>query len=201
MSRLADVLEVMYDSHRRYRTFRATGWTPRDRSCRLWWAGPTLIRTEQDRQRGTLTIVRAGPRWWILEPDGTAHSNEGDDSLGVGMGPGLELLHSRELLGAAVPRFVREEVVANRPAAVLECRPRMGDGDNRWWAGLDSPFEVAVDRERGVLLRCPSMEVTECAFDEDFPQEVFTAPYSPDSMMMSSKNVTCSLGKPRYAVM
>jgi len=179
MSRLGEVLEVMYESHRRYRTFRAAGWTSGESSWRFWWAGPTLVRTEQDRPEGSLIIVRAGPRWWIREPDGTAHTNEGDDSIRVGLGAGLELLHSRELLGAAVLRFVREDAVATRPAAVLACRLRASERW-RWWSHFDGPFEVAVDLERGVVLRRPSMEVTECAFDEDFPEELFAAPYGPD---------------------
>jgi hypothetical protein len=124
-----------------------------------------------------MIIVRAGPRWWIREPDGSAHTNEGDDSARVGLGPGLELLHSRELLGAALLRFLREDVVATRRSAVLECRPRAGSEHSRWWSHLDGLFEVAIDLEYGVVLRRPSLEVTECAFDEDFPDELFTSPY------------------------
>src|SRR5438132_5121274 len=177
MSPLGDVLELMYDSHRRYRTVRAAGRTPWDSSWRMWWAGPTLIRTQQDRPQGSLITVRAGPRWWVQEPDGTAHTNEGDHGVRVGMGPGLELLHSRDLLGVAVLRFVREDVVAARPSAVLECRPRDGTEHWRWWSQIDGPFEVTVDLERGIVLRRPSIEVTECAFDEDFPEDLFKAPY------------------------
>ena len=57
------------------------------------------------------------------------------------------------------------------------------DPEPLWW-GADE-YEVLVDSERGVLLRCASrlngedfdaLEVEEIHFDERFPEDVFAAP-------------------------
>ena len=61
-------------------------------------------------------------------------------------------------------------------------KEREYEPDPLWW-GADE-YEVLVDTERGVILRCASqlggedfdvLEVEEIRFDERFPKDVFTA--------------------------
>jgi hypothetical protein len=105
---LADVLEAIHASHRRFRTVRAAG-VSNGRAWRMCWAGPKRVRTEEERQEGALVIVQAGDRWWIREPDGKGHTNEGDPNhrwLASARGP--RLLRPRSLVGSTVLDYLRE---------------------------------------------------------------------------------------------
>jgi hypothetical protein len=190
---LADVLEAIHNSRRRLRTVRAAGLF-NDRGWRMWWAGPKHVRTEEERDDGVQIIVQAGDQWWIREPSGKGHTNEGDPNVGVGFGPGLDLLHSRPLLGSTVLEYLHEEEIAGRRAAVLRARPHPRRGGVEWW-GSRRPFRVAIDLERGILLRARRIEVTEVAFDEDLETSVFTSPLLADQPLEStarrSREVPC----------
>jgi hypothetical protein len=181
MSRLGEVLELIYSSRRRFRTARAAGRT-NDTAWRLWWAGDAYFRFEDEREGGGSVNVRAGPTWWALEADGEAHTNDGDPHLRLGMAPEFGLLHTRSLLASGVLEILREDRVAGRPAVVLRATPRMGAGHWRWWGFWEStePIEVPIDVERGVALGGPYFQVDEIAFAEDFPREVFSRPYPED---------------------
>jgi hypothetical protein len=151
----------------------------------MWWAGPKHVRTEEERDDGSLVIVQAGDHWWIREPGGKGHTNEGDPNHAVGFGPGPEFLRPRPLLGSTVLEYLREARLAGRRAAVLRARPR-GDGDQgRWW-GSGDPFDVAIDLERGIVLRAHGTEIEEVAFDQDFEAAVFTSPLVPGQRVEST---------------
>jgi hypothetical protein len=178
MTALADVLEAIHTSHRRFRAVRASG-VFAGRPWRMWWAWPRYVRTEENADDGVRVIVQAGDWWWIREGGGRGHTNEGDPHHGVGFGPGLELLHTRPLLGSTLLELQDEAVVAGRRAAILRATPRP-DGDfGRWW-GTGDPFEVAIDLERGIALRAHGVEMNEVMFDEEFDASVFASPLSPD---------------------
>jgi len=101
-------LEAIHASHRRFRTVRAAG-VSNGRAWRMWWAGPKRVRTKEERQDGALVIVQAGNQWWIREPDGKGHTNEGDPNhrlLASARGP--RLLRPRSLLGSTVLDYLRE---------------------------------------------------------------------------------------------
>lgn len=151
----------------------------------MWWAGPRHIRTETQRDDGVQVIVQAGDQWWIREPNGKGHTNEGDPSLRVGFGPGPELLHPQPLLGSTVLEYLHEAKLGGRRSAVLRARPRAEGDLGRWW-GSGDPFEVAIDLERGIALRAHGIEMTEVAFDEDLEASVFASPFSPDQPVESS---------------
>jgi hypothetical protein len=181
---IAEVLEAIHTSHRRFRTVRASG-VSNGRAWRMWWAGPKHVRTEEERDDGSLVIVQAGDHWWIREPGGKGHTNEGDPNHAVGFGPGPEFLRPRPLLGSTVLEYLREARLAGRRAAVLRARPR-GDGDQgRWW-GSGDPFDVAIDLERGIVLRAHGTEIEEVAFDQDFEAAVFTSPLVPGQRVEST---------------
>jgi hypothetical protein len=178
MSRLGDVLELIHSSRRRFRTARVAGRTD-DTVWRLWWAGDDHYRFEYAREGGGHVGVRAGPVWWALDPDGEAHTNDGDPNSRLGMAPEFGLLHTRSLLACAILESLREERVAGRAAVVLRATPRPGAGHWRWWGfwGSADPIEVPIDLERGVALGGFNHRVDAIAFDEEFPTEVFSQPY------------------------
>jgi hypothetical protein len=152
VTQLAVVLEAIHTSRRRFRTVRAAG-VSRGRVWHMWWAGPKHIRTEEERDDGVHVIVQAGDRWWIREPNGKGHTNEGDPNVGVGFGPGPELLHPRPLLGSTVLEYLHEAEIAGRRAAILRARPYPRRGGVAWW-GSRRPFQVAIDLESGVIPSC-----------------------------------------------
>jgi len=184
MTALAEVLEAIHTSHRRFRKVRAAGLVG-GRPWRMWWAGPMDVRTEEERDEGVRVIVQAGDRWWIREPGGKGHTNEGDPNVRVGFGPGPELLRPRPLLGSTILQYVEEATIAGRRAAILRASPR-SDGDfGRWW-GSGDPFDVAIDLERGIALRAHGIEMTEVAFDEEIAASVFSSPLSPGQPVEST---------------
>jgi hypothetical protein len=183
MTDLAEVLEAIHTSRRRFRTVRAAGLVG-GRSWRMWWAGPMRVRTEEGHE-GVHVIVQAGDQWWIREPGGKGHTNEGDPNVRVGFGPGPELLRPRPLLGSTFLQYVEEATIAGRRAAILRASPRP-DGDfGRWW-GSGDPFDVAIDLKRGIALRAHGIEMTEVAFDEEIAASVFSSPLSPGQPVEST---------------
>jgi len=129
--------------------------------------------------------VQAGDRWWIREPRGKGHTNEGDPNVRVGFGSGPELLHPRPLLGSTLLEYRGEGTIAGRRAAILRASPRP-DGDfGRWW-GSGDPFDVAIDLERGIALRAHGVEMTEVAFDKELEPSVFASPLSSEQPVEST---------------
>lgn len=184
MTALAEVLEAIHTSHQRFRSVLAAG-VFKERTWDMWWAGPKHVRTEEDCDDGTRVIVQAGDRWWIREPNGEGHTNGGDPNHTVGFGPGPELLRPRPLLGSTVLEYLRMATIAGRRAAVLQARPRVDGGNRRWW-GSGDPFEVAIDLERGIVLRADGIEMTKVAFDKDLEAAVFASPLAPGRPVESS---------------
>lgn len=181
MPRLGDVLELIYSSRERFRSAQAVGRT-NETVWRLWWAGDTYFRFEEDREGGVHINVRSGPMWWTLGADGEAHTNDGDPSVRLGMDPVFGLLHTRSLLASAVLEILRQDRVAGREAVILRATPRPEAGHWRWWGFWEStePIEVPIDLERGVALGGPYFQVDEIRFEEEFPDDLFSRPYPED---------------------
>jgi hypothetical protein len=156
----------------------------------MWWAGPRHIRTEEERGDGASVIVQAGDQWWIREPNGKGHTNDGDPNYGVGFGPGPALLRPRPLLGSTVLEYLDEATVAGRPAAVLKARPRPDGDSGRWW-GSGDPFEAAIDLQRGIILRAHGTEMQDVAFDEDLEAAIFASP------LVAGQTVESLMNRPR----
>lgn len=175
MSDLGEALEAIHESARRVSSIRAAGRSG-DAVWHVWWAGRRRVRSERTNSDGTLLIVQDGPRWWTLDRNGEAHTNAGDERYAVGFGEELAMLRGRALLTARLS-VVRDDEVAGRPARVLRVESRNGRDDVGWRFGAAvEPFEVAIDVERGVVLRQPGMEVDAIAFDEPHADELFEAP-------------------------
>jgi hypothetical protein len=62
MVELGDVLEVIHDSHRRFRTARLVGRSGQDR-WQLWWAGDRRYRVEAQTPAGRSVTVADAPEW------------------------------------------------------------------------------------------------------------------------------------------
>jgi hypothetical protein len=178
MTGLGDVLQIIHSSMQRFRTVRAVGTT--DGSIwRFWWAGNDRFRFERGRNGGGFVNVRAGPKWWVLDSDGRAVTNEGDPEVGLGMQPEFGLLHTRSLLATAILEVLRDEEVAGRQAAIVRATPRRGADHWRWWGfwGATEAMEIPIDIERGVALGGFRFRVEEIFFDEEFSPDVFSRPF------------------------
>lgn len=178
MTGLGEVLELIHTSPRRFRTARAIGRT--DGSVwRFWWAGNDRFRFERKRDGGGFINVQAGPVWWVLDSDGQALTNDGDQNQGLGMQPEFGLLHTRSLLATAILEVLHDKQVAGRRAAIVRATPRPGADHWRWWGFWDAtqPMEIPIDLERGVALGGFRFRVDEIAFDEKFSPDVFSRPY------------------------
>ncbi len=138
--------------------------------------GPRHVRTEEAQRGGTLVTVRADADWWMRFPNGRVETNNGDESLQVGFNSSiLQILQSRALLSTAILEFLGTDVIAGRPAATLRARPHKESEHARWWRSAE-PFDVAIDLQRGIVLRGPRLEVAKVAFDASFSDDVFGSP-------------------------
>jgi outer membrane lipoprotein-sorting protein len=157
-------------------------------TVRLWFEKPHRVREEREGDlRGAVLGVRDGERWWMYSPESGARSNEDDLSFGSGVGQQYEhFLDPSGLIPGLTFEPLDETIVAGRRALRVFARPRGGKSDSphqvlRLGVGADE-YELAVDVERGVLLRALARvdgeefsvhEVTEIAFDESFAPETF----------------------------
>ena len=159
--------------------------------ARLWLVKPYRRRVERrgrdGRTRYESVSVHDGPRWWSYHAYGdTAEvvSNEEDESIGHGGQTELDyLLDPARLLPSLDLEPAGRTTRAGRDALAVRATPRR-DGDF-FGPGLPAggdEHELAVDAERGVLLRAVSrldgeefwrVDVDEIAFDVEFLPETF----------------------------
>ena len=152
---------------------------------RLWFHGRQRVREEADDEGRTRLGVRDGDTWWIWDDYSGAITNDGDAHHQAGIGQQVEwLLDPGPLL--AVLRFgsVRRATVGGRDAFVVRAVERAA-GDRLVLITLPfgyDEYELAVDAERGVVLRAACLldgrevtvfEMVELAFDEEFPADTF----------------------------
>jgi len=152
------------------------------------WIALDRVREEREEADAHLTLsIRNGDRWWLYSPQIGAHANDGSRNHVGGVGEvALRLLEPSHVLAALRLEAAGEVRAAGRTALRVRATDR-GREDTamlffQLGYGADS-YELAVDRERGVLLRTAALldgepfaitEVTEIAFDEEFPPETFT---------------------------
>ncbi len=151
------------------------------------WVDGDRAREEREGPDAFPTLgIRDGSRWWLYSKESGASTNEGDPDTQSGVGEeALTLLVPGHLLGTLRLEHLGEVVVAGRPALLARGTARTRDRSeaffHRLGFGADG-YELAFDRERGVLLRTTGMfegrpltstEVIEIAFDEAFPPETF----------------------------
>jgi outer membrane lipoprotein-sorting protein len=154
---------------------------------RIWLDGDRAREEREGPHAYPSLGVRDGTRWWQYSNEYGASSNESEPEVGTGIGEqALGLLEPAHVLGALRLHPPGETEAAGRPALVAAAEPRGRDRNgtfslHRLGLGADA-YELVFDSERGVLLRTTSLldglpltvtEVTEIAFDEEFPPETF----------------------------
>jgi hypothetical protein len=152
-----------------------------EHTTRFWLEKPARLRKESSGTWGTELVVRDGPRWLTVDADGLATTT---GSL-IFLGELEQLLDPSPLLEALRFQPLGPDMVAGRPAARLHAVPReRGPGGSvldQLGSGADA-YELAVDAERGILLRVAALvdgepysviELSEVAFDEEFPAGTF----------------------------
>jgi len=163
---------------------RPEGWSRfSERTSRVWLQRPNRVREENGSGRWR-TAIEDGTRWWTYDEQGREHSNEGEPEVGTSIAEGARLLFDpAPLIGALRLRLAGEITVAGRPAYRVLGQPRwQGSTWTFFHLGEGDELELAVDRERGVVLRSAArleghdfrvVEAVEIAFDEEFPAETF----------------------------
>lgn len=143
------------------------------------------IRVETSGDHGDRLTIRAGRLWWAYAPQSGSISNETEPEVGGGNGGDFDwMLEPATLLPAFdfTPAGMRE--VAGRHAVNAMAFPRRDPraGFGAHFAHGADDLALAVDAERGVVLRAAAriddepfalFEITEIAFDEDFPDDLF----------------------------
>ncbi|MFP5318976.1 MAG: hypothetical protein ACLGI2_11875 [Acidimicrobiia bacterium] len=178
-------------------------------TVRAWLDRPgDRRRIEVTDGHGERLTVQAGERWWSYMPLIGSMSNEGDPEVGTGGGAEYDWLVEPWSL---VPGLALEPVgaveVAGREAIDVRATPRPFDPRLGFVAHLAPGADevaLAVDRERGVVLRCESRldgrpftlhEVTEIAFDEPLADDLFRFE-SPDGSPVRSPRETYARPEP-----
>lgn len=153
---------------------------------RLWLQPPD--RWREEGENGMLTIVRERFRWlsglpWKQGLEQEINPAQGWRSL-LGDLALAEMLEPAALLPAVWLDLLGETHYAGRPAWQVRAVPREPGHPvfpHVLWLGADE-YELLVDSERGVLLRCSARfdgrefagrELLEVIFDEAFPDDLF----------------------------
>lgn len=162
---------------------------------RLWIRRPSTYRTTFAVGGDEVTAVIDGDWWWSVSQSMGARTNGGRANHSHGLGPGEPLFSFKTALAALQLEEWSEAEFAERSAARLTARPLPAeertpydDGDyhaisrlHGIGAGADE-FELMVDAERGVILRCEArlggkpfriLEVKTIRFDETFADDTF----------------------------
>jgi len=157
-----------------------------DEAWRLWIAGPWK-RARFVAGREDVDVVFHEPTWWS-NGHGGSRTNGGARNSRHGEGPGADLVCTPDYptpidIGNVTSGSRRGRVTLDVEARIRrgsECR--RGRGLHGLVIGEADEIVLAIDRERGVLLRAESrfrgsahrvLEVTDVAFDEEFPPSTF----------------------------
>jgi hypothetical protein len=205
VTELRDLLELLYLARTRWQTARTTmdDWTHLDRqqdayerslgfagtsqphawgeiaaTSRTWLESGGRFRQE----RQDMTLVHDGTKTWIDTPQSGVVEHESQFMRPIGD----ELLDPATFLPGFEFRIAGDTEVAGRTAIAVEATPRpRGAGPVDLFPYGADALSIAVDRERGVILRFEAsaaeqpirrLEVTEIVFDEPLGDELFTVP-------------------------
>jgi len=168
---------------------------------RVWVALPDRIRLEFAIGMEMGQALFEGSTWWSYAPRIGGRSNETDPTVRHGMGPGFPLTDPARFVDALDLVAGPVQEVAGRNAQILNGLPSLGGRDDRLveqFAAEDArddlgsagaeEFELAIDVERGVVLRSEAkrhgqpfriIEFVEVFFDEEFPADTFTLDVPP----------------------
>jgi outer membrane lipoprotein-sorting protein len=155
---------------------------------RLWLELPDRVRVESDHREDDTQwqslLVIDDDTWWSFDPQMGALTNEGDPNHQHGLPFDTLLLDPGQLLGSAELELAGESTVAGRRSVLVRAQPRDRSLLFPDYGLLHhaSEKELAIDAERGVLLRVRHLldgepyaveEFTEIAFDKEFPEGTF----------------------------
>ena len=129
-----------------------------------------------------MTLVHDGTRTWLATPESGVVEHESQAMRPIGD----ELLDPATFLPGFDFRIAGDTEVAGRPALAVGATPRpRGAGPADLFPYGADALSLAVDRERGVILRFEAssageairrLEVSEISFDEPFANDLFTVP-------------------------
>ena len=156
---------------------------------RLWHERPDRWRQETDPGDGSGTVYRVadgkGPWWYYGAPDRAHYSptNGGEFSPDKELSCLLDPYEIRYDLGDSNLRIAGQAELLGRKTIEVGAEAVSWDyaPSGPFWEGADDHL-MSVDAQIGTILRfasrlrgeeCDVYEVTELAFDEDFPQDTF----------------------------
>ena len=205
MTELKELLELLYRARTRWQTARVTmdDWTHLDRQQDAYERSLGIEGTSQPhawgeiaatsctwlesggrfrQERQGMTLIHDGTKTWIDTPQSGVVEHESQSMRPVGD----ELLDPAAFLPGFDFQIVGETEIAGRAAIAVDAipRPRGAGPVDLFPYGADA-LMLAVDRERGVILRFEAgaggepirrLKVTEIVFDEPLPDELFTVP-------------------------
>jgi len=149
------------------------------------WLAPPRIREERGEARRLTIGVSDGARWWQVMPEWATVSDEGDGWSTGSVGECLRPYVDPAPLSAGLTlELAGRAEVAGRDAILVRAvpRPRPFRAEQEALLTGADRHELAVDAERGTLLRTVSffddepaqrLEVVEIAFDEPFDETLF----------------------------
>ena len=170
---------------------------------RLWMDRAGKRRAEFALGDEMVVAVFDGPTWWSWSPSQGARTNAGLANWGHGMGPAPALVETTELLSSLRFEVQGRAYLLGRDVFQVRATPRDIDAPlpnfvlHGLGAGADE-YRIAVDAERGVLLRSEArraglpfriIETTEVAFDDDLAAEVFVIELPPGEEFDSTQPV------------
>ena len=230
-----NVAALMNDSRHRWNTLRACGFEWRDHELliqafrrgtptggtwiqgeftgplpdrepwSLWISLPARVRTEFRVGTEAVTAVIKGSTWWSYTPSRGALTNEGDDHMSHGMGPGYQMTDPAPLSRALAFGPATSTTFVGRPALEVSAHPidpesfdfleeiQVDRAQSELATGADE-YVLHIDAERGVVLRSEArlegrpfriIEMEQISFDEELPDETFTLRLPPGTSFKS----------------
>lgn len=157
---------------------------------RLWTDGErTRVEREPTHEARPELLVRVGPVWWSFRSDHGAVTNDGADNVGSGGDEIRAHLRPSMYLGRFRWSVVDRDTIAGRSCVIARAEERSASDRRRDFLppAFDmisggKTFDVAVDEERGVLLRVTKTveghpaeirEFVDIEFDLELPAELF----------------------------
>jgi hypothetical protein len=162
---------------------------PRETIERVWYEteGRWRVERDSDPPQERFLHVQNGRRCWRVDPESPSHSGVFED-MRFGEWPAHGLLWEPNVL---IPEMWfepgTETTVASRKAISVEAKPRLTSHDYVVAIPWADAYELAIDVERGVLLRLASRfeghdadieEVLQIYFDPPISEETFQVPQS-----------------------
>jgi outer membrane lipoprotein-sorting protein len=167
-------------------------------TIRLWFEQPNRFREERTENGHEMLLVGDGARWWTSSPEWATVVQEGDGWAQADASSRM-LLDPALLISDLALEIRGRTQAAGREAVAIDATPRhpLHHSPPLPWGATG--HELAVDAERGVLLRVASsldgvvfdaLDVTEIAFDETLDERLFRYEPPPGEEVLQPKDVS-----------